>query len=100
MPTDIEVHMISHPAIADVAVIGLPDEVDGERPLAFVKLKPGATVTADELIQYTNGINLFNSLPIIFTFTTYSSTVAYLTNLIGNLRSFCVYRVFLKILGH
>ena len=47
---------MTHRAVKDVAVVGLPDEVDGERPLAFVVLSPDSQhVTADELITFTNG---------------------------------------------
>ena len=55
MPTNVEKFMMTHPAIQDVGVVGLPNDVDGERPLAFVVLAPGQNVTADELIAYTNG---------------------------------------------
>ena len=44
--------MMTHPAIKDVAVVGLLDEVDGEQP---VVLSPGQNVTAEELVAYTNG---------------------------------------------
>ena len=55
MPTDVEKIMMTHPAIMDVGVVGLPDVVDGEHPMAFVVLSPGQNATADELIAYTNG---------------------------------------------
>jgi acyl-CoA synthetase (AMP-forming)/AMP-acid ligase II len=47
--------MMTHPAIEDVAVVGLPHDQDGERPLAFVVLSDHSKVTAQELIDYTNG---------------------------------------------
>jgi len=46
--------MMTHPAVKEVGVVGLPDEVFGELPLAFVVLREGATATAEELINYTN----------------------------------------------
>ena len=52
---------MTHPAVEEVGVVGLPDEVDGERPLAFVVLRKGQTATAEELISYTNG-NIRNKL--------------------------------------
>ena len=40
-PAELEALLLTHPAVADVAVIGIPDEEAGERPKAFVVLKPG-----------------------------------------------------------
>ena len=45
---------MKHPAVEEVGVVGLPDEVDGELPMAFVVLKEGKTATAEELIEHTN----------------------------------------------
>jgi len=42
----------SHPAVADVAVIPSPDEEAGEVPKAFIVVKPGATLAADELMAF------------------------------------------------
>ncbi|NLF53782.1 MAG: fatty acid--CoA ligase [Thauera phenolivorans] len=38
-----------HPAVSEVAVVGVKDDKWGERPLAMVVLKPGQTATADEI---------------------------------------------------
>jgi len=54
VPTNIEKQMMTHPAIEEVGVVGLPHEVDGELPLAFVVLRKGQSATAQELIDYTN----------------------------------------------
>ena len=48
-PTEVEDVLATHPAIADVAVHGTPDEEWGERIVATIVLLPGATATAAEL---------------------------------------------------
>ncbi|HEY5854308.1 MAG TPA: long-chain fatty acid--CoA ligase [Aldersonia sp.] len=47
--TEVESAVASHPAVAQVAVIGIPDADWGERVHAVVSLAPGATLTIDEL---------------------------------------------------
>lgn len=49
---EVENAIASHPAIAQVAVIGIPDDVWGEAVHAVCVLKPGATATADEVIAH------------------------------------------------
>ena len=46
----------SHQAVADVAVIGMPDKALGERICAYVKLKDGASLSLEELVAYLRGI--------------------------------------------
>ncbi|MDE0700437.1 MAG: 4-coumarate--CoA ligase family protein [Acidimicrobiaceae bacterium] len=48
-PAEIEAVLITHPAIVDVAVIGIEDVEAGEIPKAFVVCAPGATVTLEEV---------------------------------------------------
>ena len=48
-PREIEEALHEHPAVAEVAVIGIPHESLGEEVGAAVALKPGATATPDEL---------------------------------------------------
>lgn len=55
VPSYIEKHVITHPAVEDVGVVGLPDEMQGELPMAFVVARQGKSITAEELIRYTNG---------------------------------------------
>ena len=48
-PAEVENAMMKHPAVADVAVIGIPDDRWGEVPLAIVVRKPGVEVTEDDI---------------------------------------------------
>jgi fatty-acyl-CoA synthase len=47
--------LMSHPDVAEAAVIGVPDDKWGERPLAAVVLRPGAEVTAEKLRGFMAG---------------------------------------------
>jgi fatty-acyl-CoA synthase len=49
---EVEQVLLSHPAVADVAVIAVPDERWGERPKAFVRLAAGQHAEKAELIDY------------------------------------------------
>jgi acyl-CoA synthetase (AMP-forming)/AMP-acid ligase II len=49
---ELESALMGHPAVAEAAVIAVPDERWGERPLACVVLKPDQSATGDELIEF------------------------------------------------
>jgi len=49
---EVENCVAQHPAVAQCAVIGIPDELWGEAVLAVVMRKAGATVTEDEIIEF------------------------------------------------
>jgi fatty-acyl-CoA synthase len=51
-PREIEEFLHQHPKVADVYVVGLPDERLGESVLAWVKLKNGHAATAEEFREF------------------------------------------------
>jgi fatty-acyl-CoA synthase len=51
-PAEIENFLFSHPKVAMVSVIGVPDRRMGEVGMAFIKLKEGQTATAEEIIAF------------------------------------------------
>ncbi len=51
-PSEVEAVLSSHAAVQDIAVVGGPDMIFGEVPVAFVVLRHGATATQADLIAY------------------------------------------------
>jgi fatty-acyl-CoA synthase len=49
---EVERTLYGHPAVMEVAVVGVPDDKWGEVPKAFVTVKPGASLTGEELIAF------------------------------------------------
>jgi fatty-acyl-CoA synthase len=47
--------LFTHPDVEDVQVIGVPDVKYGEELMAWVKLRPGATVSADDVRDFCRG---------------------------------------------
>jgi len=72
-PREVEEALYAHPAIAEAAVIGVPDARLGEEVLAVVALRSGSTATADEIIshckqlvaayKYPRTVKIVESLP-------------------------------------
>ena len=54
-PVELEGFLRRHPAVADVAVIGIPDDVYTEVPRAYIVKHEGVEVTEDDLVQHLNG---------------------------------------------
>jgi long-chain acyl-CoA synthetase len=51
-PAEVESVLSAHPKVADVAVVGVPDDEMGKSVLAVVELRPGEEATAEELIAF------------------------------------------------
>jgi acyl-CoA synthetase (AMP-forming)/AMP-acid ligase II len=51
---DLEAVLATHPDVADAAVVGVPSDAWGETPLAFVVCRPGSTLDAGALRDWTN----------------------------------------------
>lgn len=52
-PAEVENALVSHPAVRECAVVGIPHEKWGETPVALVVLENGASATEEELIAWT-----------------------------------------------
>ncbi|MGH8319622.1 MAG: class I adenylate-forming enzyme family protein [Steroidobacteraceae bacterium] len=72
-PSDVEVVLAAHPAVADCSVVGIQDEKWGEAVHAAIEVRPGATVEMDALkamirrelgpVKTPKAIHIFDSLP-------------------------------------
>jgi len=54
-PAEVEDCLYQHPGVAEAAVIGLPDSRWGEVVLAIVVIKPGTSVTEQDVLEHTRG---------------------------------------------
>jgi long-chain acyl-CoA synthetase len=52
-PPEVETLLLTHPAVAEAVVIGVPHADLGEEVAAFVALRPGTAATAEELVAYS-----------------------------------------------
>jgi len=62
-PREIEEFLYTHPKISDVQVIGVPDPKYGEEIMAWVKVKPGAQMTEEELKEFCKGKIAHHKIP-------------------------------------
>jgi fatty-acyl-CoA synthase len=65
---EVEAALLRHPAVLEVAVVGMPHERWGESPHAFVVLRPGQSSTAEEMRQFARGVLAHFKVPSAFTF--------------------------------
>ncbi|MFI9400869.1 long-chain-fatty-acid--CoA ligase [Nocardia sp. NPDC052316] len=67
-PAEIENALARHPAVADSAVIGVPDDILGESVHAFVACRPGAQVRVRELMTFCREQLAWFKIPVRFEF--------------------------------
>lgn len=67
-PREVEEFLYSHPKVADVQVVGLPDGKFGEAVAAWVRLKAGETMTDEEMRRYCQGRIAHFKIPQYFRF--------------------------------
>jgi fatty-acyl-CoA synthase len=67
---EVEGVLLRHPAVQEVAVVGMPDAKWGEAPQAFVVLKTGATTSPEDLRRFTREHLAHFKCPHSFTFVT------------------------------
>ncbi|MDB5079016.1 MAG: AMP-binding protein [Chloroflexi bacterium] len=93
-PREVEEFLYQHPRISDVQVIGVPDQKYGEEIMAWVKLKPGETVTEDELKAFCKGQIAHFKVPRYFKFTE-----AFPMTVTGKIQKFLMRQQSVKELG-
>jgi len=93
-PREVEDFLYTHPKISDVQVIGVPSRKYGEEVMAWVKLKPGETATAEELQEFCKTRIAYFKVPAYFKFTeTFPMTVT------GKIQKFKMREISTKELG-
>jgi fatty-acyl-CoA synthase len=68
-PREIEEFLYGHPDIEDVQVIGVPDQKYGEELCAWVKARPGSSLTEDGVRDFCRGKLAHHKLPRYVRFT-------------------------------
>lgn len=67
-PAEIEAFLMRHPNIAEAQIVGIPDQFMGEEVCAMIRLKPGETLTEDELREHCKASIARHKVPKHFRF--------------------------------
>jgi fatty-acyl-CoA synthase len=68
-PREVEEFLYTHPKVADVQVVGVPDLKYGEEVMAWIKLKPGHEASAEEIVAFCKGKIAHYKVPRYVKFT-------------------------------
>jgi fatty-acyl-CoA synthase len=93
-PREVEDFLYTYPKISDVQVIGVPSRKYGEEVMAWVKLKPGETATAEELQEFCRTRIAYFKVPAYFKFTE-----AFPMTVTGKIQKFKMREISTKELG-
>lgn len=67
-PSEVEDMMLAHPKIKDLVIVGIPDDLKGEAPKAFIQLKENETATAEEIRDYCRNLMAPYKVPVAVAF--------------------------------
>lgn len=67
---EVEAHLLQHPAVNIAAVVGAPDSVYSEVVAAYLELKPGTSVTEEEIVEHCLGLIATFKVPRYVRFVT------------------------------
>jgi fatty-acyl-CoA synthase len=93
-PREIEEFLFKHPSIEDVAVVGVPDEKYGEEICAWIKIRAGQRVSADEVKAFCKGQIAHYKVPRYVQFVD-----AFPTTVTGKVQKFLIRRQVMEELG-
>ena len=69
-PSEVEDMMLAHPKIKDLVIVGIPDELKGEAPKAFIQLKEGEKATQEEIRAFCKAEMAPYKVPVAVEFIT------------------------------
>ncbi|MEW5911943.1 MAG: AMP-binding protein [Thermodesulfobacteriota bacterium] len=67
-PSEVEDMMLAHPKIKDLVIVGIPDELKGEAPKAFIQLREGQSATAEEIRTFCKPLMAPYKVPVAVEF--------------------------------
>lgn len=67
-PSEVEDMMLAYPKIKDLVIVGIPDEIKGEAPKAFIQLQDGEAATAEEIRSFCKSQMAPYKVPVAIAF--------------------------------